>query len=141
MIKKEVKRLLPEINHWANGGVLYWYDSDDETWRVIENWSLDCLIDVPVVIEDKHLETRKAYALGEEIQYSINNGKATYIDTTLPTWDNSCVYRPKPKEPIYEWQWAYLKNGEYLMSEHYTEEEVLENPEWTRFEPSKRLRK
>ena len=152
MIREEVKRLLPEINHWANGGVLYWYDSDDKTWRVIKNWSLDCLIDVPIVIEDKHLEARKAFALGEEIECKnklvscIGQIPEQYGTWHTPAigdmWKDTAKYRPKPKEPIYEWQWIHKLSDEYgykMTKEWMTETTV--NPTWIKFEPSKRLKK
>ena len=140
MIREEVERLLPEISHWAKGGVLYWYNSDNKTWKIVEGWSLDWYIDVPVVIEDEYFEARKAFALDEEIEvYSDSTG--FWVDCNKPLWDLNREYRPKPKEPLYEWQWVYIRHGicTFGITEHRTIDEAIEGHQ--KFEPSKRIRK
>ena len=141
MKREQVKELLPALTHFANGGNLWYWNQESKIWVKQEQlWIGESVYTIHNIIEDKHFKARKAYALGEEIQYSANNGKATYIDTTLPTWDNLCVYRPKPKE-VYEWQWLYPQHGlcNFAITQHKTMEEVLEGCH--KFEPSKRLRK
>ncbi len=145
MIREEVERLLPEISHWAKGGVLYWYDSDDKTWEVVENWSLDWYIEVSVVIEDQHFEARKADALGEPIEvYSESTG--FWGSCIKPLWSSYREYRPKPKEPTYDYHFTFRRGEQWHISisrwQNLKEAmHFITGEDIAVFEPSKRLRK
>ena len=94
------------------------------------------------VIDDKHIEARKAFALGEEIEF---NQCETWITTGNPTW-KADEYRPKPKEPIYDYHFTFRRGDKWHISigrwqgvkeaMHFITGEDI-----TRFEPSKRLKK
>lgn len=95
MKREQAKKWLPEIIHWANGGNLWTYD---EEWLEIKALMIDSLIasDI-IVIEDKHFEARKAFALGKPIE--IKCGVTTpWVKVYTPSWDKECDFRPKPKE-------------------------------------------
>ncbi len=138
MNRKETKKLLPAITHFASGGDLWWYDIHKKIWRkqdgVFYTKDESCNI-----IEDKHFESRKAFALGEEIEYEkYTYGVKTWVLRDNDSWFWSVDYRPKPKE-VYEWQWTYKINKTYHLTDiFYTEKEAND---WVKFEPSKRIRK
>jgi len=136
MNREQAKELLPAITHFSNGGEL-WYMSDNGVWKLQERLICFDLGNKRNIINDKHFEARKAYALGEEIE--SNHANFGWIKTTVPTWECD-RYRPKPKE-VYEWQWYKDEgDGEYYLSGFNTEEEVTDM-DWSKFEPSERLRK
>jgi hypothetical protein len=97
---------------------------------------------------------------GEKFVARIHhNGKATYIGTFETDIEASNAYdkfiddnnlehtkneyRPKPKEPVYEWQFTTTLGAyDYVMSDkHYrSANEIPGHATWTKFEPSKRVR-
>jgi len=96
MTREQAKKWLPEITHWANGGNLwYWYDNKE--WVKIDNIYFETLDDIKIVIEDKHFEARKAFALGEPIEISLFNDEP-FERCENPIWNDIHKYRPKPKQ-------------------------------------------
>jgi len=125
MTRKQTLELLPIITHFANGGELWYCNTEQGVWEIqtllFENSTVACNI-----MEDKHFEARKAHALGEEIEYLSCDGN--WLTDKTPAWLMD-EYRPKPKEPIYEWQWiindsCYEKTyGPFEITDEYFTEE------------------
>ncbi len=141
MNREETKKLLPAITHFADGGNLWRYNNRLEKWEC--QTTVEQLNKESNIIEDKHFESRKAFALGEEIEKRIKYQDDTdgqWNVTHYPTWNNiSYEYRPKSEKPVYEWQWIYKINKIYHLTDiFYTEEEANDG---SKFEPSKRIRK
>ena len=135
MTREEAKELLPAITHFANGGNLWYYTHHNKIWNRQCSVILSNLHDQNI-IEDKHFEARKAFSLGEEVEYLINGRwkMATNIS------DNpKMTYRPKSKE-VYEWQWYYENNGRYILTREHYGDEHDKGKELFKFEPSKRKR-
>ena len=136
MDRYEIKELLPAMTHFANGGNLWCYDANH--WEVqgtvfTRNSSKDN------IIEDHNFEARKAHALGQNIQFKLDD---EWIDLGYVAWLKEHEYRIKPTEPVFEWQFLYfqeLENKWDITEEHYTINGA--HSTWTKFEPSKRLRK
>ena len=140
MTRKQAKELLPAIQHFANGGELWWCDGPSNVW----NKQIGLFIDKPYkaynIIEDQHFEARKHYALCGEVEILTNKYTNEWQIVTHPQWGTHREYRPKPKE-VYEWQYTYFQRlvGRWdITEEYYT---VPESGGWVKFEPSKRLRK
>ena len=95
MTREECKELLPIIEHFAHGGNIWQYSTAHNKWYK-QNYIYPDDISRPTVIEDKHFETRKAYALGEEVQVRQGND---FSDIRVPLWEQreGSEYRPKPK--------------------------------------------
>jgi hypothetical protein len=113
MNRKEAKRWLPEVIHWANGGEL-WATNEGNDWfkqgeLVLNEYT--CAVSTFNIIEDRHFEARKAHALGEPIEVLGVIGGWSTIDN--PTWSQSDQYRPEkkewyeniPKEGVLCWVW------------------------------------
>jgi len=92
MNRKQAEKWLSEITHYINGGNLWRYNSG--RWQMMEAPSFTTY---QYIIEDKHFEARKAFALGEPIEVDIEIGTG-FLVTHNPTWDDLFKYRPKPKE-------------------------------------------
>jgi len=110
MTREQARKWLLEITHYANGGDLWSFKNNE--WVRYENEQLVFTSDElkAYVIEDKHFEARKAFALGEPIeQQATNKG---WFDNNSPDWSGD-KYRPKskewydniPKEGILCWVW------------------------------------
>lgn len=70
--------------------------------------------------------------------YGQHRGIAKHIFTE---YGNFQIEEFKPKEPVYEWQWYYIKDGlATVPSNFYTEEEV-DILSFTKIEATKRERK
>ena len=141
----QAKELLPAINHFVNGGWLWYYMPKDKKWYKQDSVDVEFTKDwICNVIGDKHLQARKAYALGEEVEWLTKpNRGSTYtedwVNAPFPDWDNDTKYRPKSKK-VYEWQYILEDDDKYKMSRgYYAESEAI--ADWIKFEPSKRLRK
>ena len=141
MTKKELKKWLPEINHFAKNGNLWYYSEVDKKWYQQTNLILiSNTLKIINIIEDRHFKIRKAFALGKKIETDVNNTGvwkvADKIDYDIPPHH----YRQKPKE-IYEWQWLYpiFETSIFAITEHRTIDEATKGHQ--KFEPSKRLRK
>jgi len=87
MTKEQAKKWEKEIAFWVNGGNLWGYSSDGD-WFKYTKEGMVFGGDI-YVIEDKHFEARKAFALGEPIEVKCG---------VTPSWGSHCEYRPKPKE-------------------------------------------
>jgi len=107
MTRERAKTLLPEIIHWANGGNLWKYVESTKTWVMHDCEEKDELLFKSTtkshyVIEDKHFEARKAFALGEDVERRKKYQDDTvgrWVGDASPSWNtNSYEYRPKPKE-------------------------------------------
>jgi len=139
MTKEQAKELLPAITHFANGGELVSCRTDKEWFEQSQVYINTEHLHCSNIIQDKHFEARRAYALGEEVQ-TRHFGTDKWVACKMPAFLRTTQYRPKPKE-VYEWQWAYIEYEDYVMSEYHTEEETSEDHDWFKFEPSKRIRK
>ncbi len=95
MTKEQVKKWRPEIIYWVNGGNL-WIRSN-ENWLKCDNDDLVFERDI-YVIEDKHFEARKAFALGEPVEVNLTlHGITPWASVEFPLWDDTHNYRPKTK--------------------------------------------
>ena len=155
MTRIETKELLSAIIHFANGGELWWYNPSSDTWKKqIKVWcnKADMHNDrIMNVIEDSHFESRKHFALGGEIEYQ-NPDTALWqlVEGSIPLFDDWITYRPKPKEPVYEWQWYYFETMRdhscFRLTYHWhttKEKAQLQTGHYEiqgKFEPSKRIR-
>ena len=140
MTREEAKELHEAFNHFANGGDLWFYNPDINRWYKQDNLYDKARPDICNVIEDKHFEARKAFALGEEIEYKREHFDRWHIIKDA-SWNDKIQYRPKLKE-VYEWQWACRERGNYSLTDYYTEKQALDYCSGCmKFEPSKRIRK
>ena len=101
MNRENAKRWEKEIAFWGNGGNL-WFLSHNNKWSkyIIVTPMFDTKDQTAFVMEDQHFEARKAFALGEPIEWA---DKATdWTITESPTWER-ILYRPKPKPKPEEW--------------------------------------
>ncbi len=148
MTKEELKKMLPAMKWFANGGSLWWYDELKKEWFKHNNEELVWYhkSNLCYIIEDKYFEERKQYALGEIIDCRIvdSANEKDWGKCTIPLWLDTYSYRVR-KEPVYEWQWTFKMNdGEYFFCDsnspegYYTDKEARDN--WTKFEPSRRIR-
>ncbi len=133
MTKENGNKWTKEITHWLNGGLLIEYY--EKQWLNVPQKKHDFEGSL-YIINDKHVEARKAFTFGKEIEVSYT--KDMWEDTAEPSWDVSAVYRVKTKI-IYEWQWYKVLFDKVfqLTTEHYVEYDIG----WVKFEPSKRIRK
>jgi len=138
--------MLPAMKWFVNGGSLWWYDEITKEWFMHNNEELGWYhqSNFCYIIEDKYFEERKQYALGEIIECRLVNSvnERDWRKCIIPLWLDAYSYRVR-KEPVYEWQWydtPHLNEVYELSKEHWTETEV-NNISWTKFEPSKRVRK
>jgi len=101
MTRERAKELLEVIEWWLNGGNL-WYCNHYGIWiKIDDNYDLEFSNDsLYYVIEDKHFESRKAYALRKPIEYRLENSNTAW---NLLKCENELwlqfyeyrVYRPK----------------------------------------------
>jgi len=147
MNREQTKQWLPEIIAFAEGKTLWLYNN--KTWCIMK--SLTFLIDSIIVIEDKHFEARKAFALGEPIECTC--GITTSFKNCInPSWCDMCTYRPKSKQwydevskerPILCWVWdrGEVKMGalvnEYQAHTDYKFVDNLHSNSWENAEPIK----
>jgi len=104
MKRENAKKWAKEIAFWANGGTL-WGFTPEEGWFEYT----DALVfneDI-YVMADKHLRARKAFALGEPIEYNMEASNLGWSPVLSPIWYNHLIYRPKPKE----WDYNIPKDG------------------------------
>ena len=147
MTRQEAKGLQEAFNHFANNGNL-WHALSPDKWCIQDELNIRTTSPTENIIEDHHFEARKAFALGEEIEWLTNPNRGSmylpeWLSTSSPDWDDDTEYRPKPKL-VYEWQFtSTLGAYDYVMTDkHYTDSsEIKGSASWTKFEPSKRLRK
>jgi len=74
------------------------------------------------------IEVMEAFERGEEIESKPRGLKPNYWkQDTSPLWDwFTTVYRIKPYEPVYEYQYAFeYKEGAYINLLYYTDTEAL----------------
>jgi len=139
MTQQKAKELLSVITHFANDGDLWFYHHRKKDWVKQSAIFEQNQCRTENIIEDKHFESRKAFALGEMIE--IRGLSLTYWTNCIhPTFMDECEYRPKPKEPEYEWQWVVKDKEEfYVMTKCYHSKEDAPD-HWIKFEPSKRIK-
>ena len=138
MTREQAKELLPAITHFANGGELVSCRTDEEWFEQSQVYINTEHLYCSNIIEDKHFEARKAFALGEEVEQmkwdTCNWGE-------FEQFHENGKYRVKPKE-VYEWQWYYKRETDEFIRLTYTfSTEQNAEKGWVKFEPSKRLRK
>jgi len=146
MNREQAKKWLPEIAHWANGGDL-WGCVDNE-WYIIEAANMSFTNKI-YVIEDKHFEARKAFALGEPIEQQSRS--FTWFDNSSPDWSGD-KYRPKikewhdniPKEGVLCWVWdsdGNEKFGAKIVTSHRSKWQfrfqTIDNSGWKHAKPVK----
>jgi len=92
MTREQAKKWIKEIEAFANGVDILWYSHIYTEWETQEepNWLLDGLY----VINDNHVEARKAHALGEPVEY-YESGEDRWKEVSDPKWYGCNVYRPK----------------------------------------------
>jgi hypothetical protein len=141
MTSFQCKELLPAITHFANGGNLWYYNG--KKWKQQDHFVIQAYVDKPErifnIIEDSNFEARKAYALGEEIEYqNPENMLWQKVESNTQVFSDWINYRPITKK-IYEWQYVLIINGKIVdyTNGFYTEEV---GADWVKFEPSKRIR-
>jgi len=154
MTKEQTKELLPAITHFANGGNLWVYR--DKKWQKQYNLLMDRTnMKICNIIEDRHFEARKAFALGEEIEnqyggtYRMKNGLFFSHSAYLPFCKENIDrmdYKINFKEPVYEHQWVIRRNRDgYLKTTgHVTDSEFICNNAWQaiyKIPESKRIKK
>ena len=127
MNKEECKKLLPAITHFVNGGELWYYSNTDRKWYKQDNFITQAEgSKIHNIIEDKHFEARKAYALGGEIEFRLTCMSSWLYSSKEPSWNE---YEYRPKEPVYEWQWIYRymagSKWIYAFSGHYPNEDMV----------------
>ena len=112
MNKEVIKKYIAEFNYWLNGGEVFahtdmgWININDSKW----NWEDD----IPYVIKDKHFEARKAYALGEEIEYKCYNTNYKWEPIKDPQFIYEAEYRTKPKnKTIVLEEWLVTDGKDY----------------------------
>ena len=107
MTRTKAKELLPAITHFAKGGDLWWCDTEEplspNSWKKQIIFGCNNEYKIMNIIEDKHLEARKAYALGKDIETSTFGESWEVVTDESALW-TAKYYRPKPKE-VYECQW------------------------------------
>jgi len=113
MTRVRAKKWIEEIKAFANGADILCYTRSSKAWDTVKYpyWEVDAIY----VIGDKHVEARKAFALGQKIELRTQAG---WYDIAKPTWDTDDIYRPKPKwEP---------KLGEMIMVKYSMEDGWVE---------------
>ena len=107
MTREAAKRWAKEIAHFGNGGDLWSYVTKHKAWVKCTNPIFDFAeCKTSFIIEDKYFKMRKAFALGETIEYTIASG--SFRDTKNPEWLDCCDYRVKVGKE-YRWQWLYTE--------------------------------
>ena len=98
-----------------------------------------------VTLEDiekvqKQLDRLKARCVDED-QFKELKNRVTeeWYYEPKPSFSAIHYYRVKPKEPVYEWQWILLTDG--FISDKTLDYHTKYVNGWTKFEPSKRIRK
>lgn len=87
-------------------------------------------------IFDEFFESNVVIPRGAIIECNIAN-----------TWYDTDLYRIKPSEPVYEWQWVYVHNGQAIMilgnTGFYTDDEIENNgnDKYIKIEETKRERR
>ncbi len=95
MTKENAKKWAKEIEFWANGGTL-WGFTPEEGWF---EYTIALVFNEDIyIMEDQHFESRKAFALGEPIEYNMEASNLGWSPVLSPIWYNHLIYRPKPKE-------------------------------------------
>jgi len=97
MTREQAKKLLPTIEFWANNGDLWWYSHITKEWKksIAGDIDFNNLKSNEVVIDDKHLIARQAYALGKPLEYrrfGATEWKPVKCENEL--WLQSYHYRP-----------------------------------------------
>ena len=126
-------------------------------WRTIESrdWSTSYIPSwakgYVYIVDDEWAEIRKGDADGIIIQFrnqSTGNWQATIEEIIDYDEDDVAIYRLKPAEPVYEYQWIYrIEKNKYDISRSYykTKEDfekytmIQSKKIIERYEPSKRL--
>lgn len=124
MTRQELKDSWHLLEHWKNGGDIY--IRKQSGWHLCELNEIPNVKSFDFVIKDKHFEARKAYALGEQVEF-YNKLSNSWDEVSTPLWGN-CDYRPKPKEKVFEKRWRYLKDGETatsLSSQYVSDDSVF----------------
>ena len=146
----ECKIAVLAMQHFVNGGNLWYWSEVDKKWCTQIEFILPSsmgIIRVYNIIEDEHFEARKAFALGGKVEIEAHNN--VWADCEHPTFIPACKYRPK--KPVYEWLWyANIfvdgRKQTKVTRQYHTTLESVESKEncfhiWVKFESSKRERK
>ena len=92
MTREQIKKWLPEMTAYSEGKDILIYYYADNTWYEAETPSFN--INSIYVINDKHVEARKAFTLGEPVEIRYRYDKEFQF-VTNPIWNDDCEYRPK----------------------------------------------
>ena len=121
MTRERAKELLPAIKHWSEGNALWYYRKSVQNWYsyTTEKLSFEDILKTDYIIEDKHFEARKAYALSKPLEYRRFGTTEWKPVTNNPQWLSSYEYREaKPK-------WYELKEniGKAIMVREHDDQE------------------
>ena len=97
MEREQIKKWLPEMIAYSKGEEILWLSTLGK-WYEVE--TPDFYIGSIYVINDKHVEARKAFALGEPIEFQTPSG--LWHNTQNPKWIDDITYRPKKEEWWYD---------------------------------------
>ena len=91
--------------------------------------------------ENRHPYADVLHEWVEGVEMEKKNDGQWSLHDMIGWWHDYAEYRIKPKDPIYEWQWYYIKHdGTVRIEEKFMTEEECSLP-WIKFEETKRLRK
>ena len=144
MTREQIKKWLPEITHFANGGNLWWYSYRSNIWHKQMFLYME-FAKTQNIIEDNHFKARKANALGESIEAKYSN--CAWVDSLNPDFKSFDYYRPKkkewyeniPKEGILCWAWDNIneKQVEVIKWKRPQGFMTIHSLEWKYAEPIK----
>ena len=99
-MRQNFKKWKKEVNWWMDGGSLWYYDTKLREWhKHAADDNLTFYLDAPTsyVIGDKHVEARKAFALGKIIEFKVVSADVkNWVPTGMPDWEDKYVYRERP---------------------------------------------
>lgn len=126
MTREQAKERLNVIEFWANGGELYRYNRTLKQWVRYDIGDMDFTSkgETCYIPKDRHFEARKAFALGEKIEYRKEGEKEWRIweRNCAPSWGIEYEYRPKKKE----W-WKYASEETPILCYVWNNMETYDN--------------
>jgi len=136
--------------------IIRWAESPDGTKIWIKNknfkeWTLKYHAmwnpESTYIVDDEWAEIRKAFIDGKTIELKFDEEWGCSVITNVQKFDGDGIelYRIKPDEPVYEWQWIRCAEGVYHITNCFysTVKEIQSkhNYDWTKFKSSKRERR
>jgi len=136
------EQIKKEFERWVDAGrpKVWRRTIGYKNWKLVvtPSWSSNRYY----VISDKDEEIRKAFYDGKTIQCRLVNTYYEWEDINPPNWLDGYEYRIKPEEPVYEWIWYSMNEDKTVCwTMHHCVDNEMNQTVWTKFEPSKRLRR